>query len=116
MAAETMIQCEGLTKRLNEPPEPSPGLSDMPRRSEAKTGAMPWVNVPQIIPRPEGAQEPLEKFNRVLARLEHSSSGRFSRPFRAGRSICVSIPRHRAGALSLGLYSHGLSDHHHGDG
>ena len=34
-------------ERLNEPPEPSPGLS----------GAMPWGSVPQIIPRPEGAQE-----------------------------------------------------------
>jgi ABC-type Na+ transport system ATPase subunit NatA len=34
-------------ERLNEPLEPSPGLSV----------AMPWVNVPQIVPRPEGARE-----------------------------------------------------------
>jgi hypothetical protein len=63
MPAETMIQCEALTKRfghftavdqvsfsvarLNEPPEPNPGLS----------GAMPWVNLPRIIPHPEGARE-----------------------------------------------------------
>ncbi len=63
MSAETMISCEALTKRfghftavdhvpfavarLNEPPEPSPGLS----------GAMPWGSVPPIIPRPERAQE-----------------------------------------------------------
>lgn len=97
MPAETMIQCEALTKRfghftavdhvsfsvakgsifdflgpngsgkstvirllsgwssgrLNEPPEPSPGLS----------AAMPWDNVPQINPRPKGAQEALEKPN-----------------------------------------------------
>ena len=33
--------------RLEKPPEPSPGLS----------GAMPWVNVPKNIPRPEGARE-----------------------------------------------------------
>jgi hypothetical protein len=33
-------------ERLNEPPEPSPGLSV----------AMPWDGVPQIVPRPEGAQ------------------------------------------------------------
>jgi len=33
--------------RLNEPPEPSPGLS----------GAMPWGNGPQIILRPERVQE-----------------------------------------------------------
>ena len=33
--------------RLENPQESSPGLS----------GAMPWVNVPSIIPRPEGAQE-----------------------------------------------------------
>jgi hypothetical protein len=33
--------------RLNEPPEPNPGLS----------GAMPWVNLPRIIPHPEGARE-----------------------------------------------------------
>ncbi len=64
MPAEIMIHCAALTKRfghftaldyvsfsvaqrLNEPLEPSPGLS----------AAMPWVSVPQIIPRPEGAQE-----------------------------------------------------------
>lgn len=63
MAAETMISRNALAKRfghftavdqdlfavvrLNEPPEPSPGLSE----------AMPWVSVPQIIPRPEGVQE-----------------------------------------------------------
>ena len=35
-------------KRLDEPPEPSPRLS----------AAMPWVSNPQIILRPEGAQEP----------------------------------------------------------
>jgi hypothetical protein len=34
-------------RRLNEPPESSPGMS----------GAIPWVNVPQNILRPEGAQE-----------------------------------------------------------
>jgi hypothetical protein len=34
-------------QRLEKPPESSPGLS----------GAMPWVNVPPIISRPEGAQE-----------------------------------------------------------
>jgi hypothetical protein len=64
-----MIACENLTKhfghftavdqvwfavvRLNEPPEPSLGLS----------AAMPWVTIPQIVPRPEGAQEALEKPN-----------------------------------------------------
>ena len=34
-------------ERLNEPPEPSPGLS----------AAMPWDNVATNIPRPEGAPE-----------------------------------------------------------
>lgn len=34
-------------RRLEKPLEPSPGLS----------GAMPWVNVPPIIPRPEGTRE-----------------------------------------------------------
>jgi len=34
--------------RLNEPPEPSPGLSE----------AMPWVGIAQIVQRPEGAREP----------------------------------------------------------
>ena len=34
-------------ERLNEPPEPSPGLSV----------AMPWENVIRSNPRPEGAQE-----------------------------------------------------------
>jgi energy-coupling factor transporter ATP-binding protein EcfA2 len=38
------------SERPNEPPEPSPGLS----------AAMPWGSDPQIIPRPEGAQEMLE--------------------------------------------------------
>ena len=64
MPAETMIQCDALSKRfghftavdavsyvvaqrLNESPEPSPGLST----------AMPWVTGHQIIPRPEGARE-----------------------------------------------------------
>jgi ATPase subunit of ABC transporter with duplicated ATPase domains len=41
------ILCRLPPERLNEPPEPSPGLS----------GAMPWGSVPQIIPRPESAQE-----------------------------------------------------------
>ena len=36
-----------LNRRLEKPPEFSPGLS----------GAMLWVNVPPIIPRPEGARE-----------------------------------------------------------
>jgi hypothetical protein len=65
MPFEPMISYDALTKRfehftavdqvsgamtlvrLNEPPEPSPGLSE----------AMPWGNGPQIIPRPERAQE-----------------------------------------------------------
>lgn len=42
-----MIECESQTERLNEPPEPSPGLS----------AAMPWVVVEQNM-RPEGAREP----------------------------------------------------------
>jgi len=66
-----MIQYEEIAERLNEPPEPSPGLS----------AAMPWVTVGQIM-RPEGAREPLEKPERVASNLEHSSNGRFSRPFR----------------------------------
>ena len=47
MPADMIIECENTTKRLNEPPEPSPGLS----------AAMPWVMVSQITPRPEGARE-----------------------------------------------------------
>ena len=116
MPAETMISCEGLTKRfghftavdhvsfavakgsifgflgpngsgkstvigmlcglsperLNEPPEPSPGLS----------GAMPWGPVGHNL-RPEGAREALGKSNRMGLNPEHAPTGRFSRPFRA---------------------------------
>jgi hypothetical protein len=41
-----MIAYENQTERLNEPPEPSPGLS----------AAMPWVTVGQNM-RPERARE-----------------------------------------------------------
>jgi len=63
MLPDTMMPCDALTKRfghftavdgvsfmvvpLNEPPEPSPGLG----------ATMPWVNHPQMIMRPERAQE-----------------------------------------------------------
>jgi hypothetical protein len=67
-----MIECENQAKRLNEPPEPSPGLSV----------AMPWVTAGQNM-RPEGAREPLEKSKRVKSYLGCTSNGRFSRPFRA---------------------------------
>jgi hypothetical protein len=60
-------------KRLNEPPEPSPGLS----------GAMPWGNVIRSNPRPEGAREPLGESHNAVSCLGCLKDARFSRPFRA---------------------------------
>jgi hypothetical protein len=89
MSTETMISCDALTKRfghftavdhvsfsvarLNEPPEPSPGLS----------GAMPWGNDQQITLRPEGAREPLGKSPHAVSDIGCLIDERFSRPFRA---------------------------------
>jgi hypothetical protein len=72
MPAQNMNEFKNQTARLNEPPEPSLGLS----------AAMPWVVVEQSM-RPEGARESLEKTKRVVLNAGHSMDERFSRPFRA---------------------------------
>mgnify|MGYP001599827821 CR=1 FL=1 len=73
-----MIECETQTTRLNEPPEPSPGLS----------AAMPWVKVEQN-GRPERAREPLKKSERVKSRVQYPLNERFSRPFRADENFVL---------------------------
>jgi len=78
MPVKTMIRCESLTQRLNEPPEPSPGLSE----------AMPWVRIPHHTKRPERARETFAEFRREdegimkniacrrLMSISHALSGR----------------------------------------
>ena len=68
-----MIHVENQTERLNGPPEPSPRLS----------AAMPWGLVEQHTPRPEGAREPLGKFNHMVLNAGRLMDERLSRPFRA---------------------------------
>jgi len=60
------------SERLNEPPEPSPGLSV----------AMPWGTVANNS-RPEGARELVEKSNGMVLNAGRPTDERFSRPFRA---------------------------------
>ena len=133
MPAETMIECEKLTKRfghftaedhvsfsiakgsifgflgpngsgkstvirklpcvrLNEPPEPSPGLS----------AAMPWGTVVENLLRPEGAREALEKSKRVKSNRAYPSNGRFSRPFRAEIFFALRSQGIAHGRIALG--------------
>jgi hypothetical protein len=95
------VSCSVPSERLNEPPEPSPGLS----------AAMPWVSVPQIIWRPEGVREASQN------QLHETKCKAFDTrpvlpPFQGGGFVCVTVPRHHAGAFSPGLFSHGRSGHY----
>lgn len=67
-----MITRENQLARLNEPPEPSPGLS----------AAMPWDRVRQNL-RPERAREAWKKSERLVLNSGGPRNERFSRPFRA---------------------------------
>ena len=74
MPAEPMIHCESLARRLNEPPEPSPGLSE----------AMPWVAIPHCTLRPEGARESSTAFRHGDDAIRTNVESRgLLRPFRA---------------------------------
>ena len=82
LGKSTVIRGLPANERLNEPPEPSPGLSR----------AMPWANVIRSIPRPEGAREPLGKSHHAVSYIGCLDE-RFSHPFGADDLIAPQSQR-----------------------